>query len=583
MHDQYSERLRQRQQAAEKHEQLFRTIGNARLVTGLVFVALLFWNPWLLPVPVAVFVGLIVWHERITRSADAEKRAARFYETGLRRLEGQWAGSGEAGERFRDPNHPYADDLDIFGRGSVFQRVNAARTASGEQILAGWLKAPASRDEVIARQQAVSELSSRLDLREDLALLGEDVRAGLHAAPLLDWGSMPPEPGVTGRRAVALVLSAGVLICFSLWMLQRLPLWPLLLFLLGELIFYSSVRPAVHRVLGAMEMPARDLGVLAGLAARLEREQFQSPLLNRLMKDLATEGIPASKQIAKLRRLVEFRDQSRNQMYAIIAEPLLWSTHFAFAIERWRQHSGPHLGEWLHAIGEFEALSSLAGYASENPHDPMPELVAEGPLFEGRGIAHPLLPGKAVRNDVHLGRDMRLLVISGSNMSGKSTLLRSVGLNTVLAWAGAPVRAHGLRVSPLAVGASMRVQDSLLDGKSRFYAEITRLRQVVDMAGREVPLLFLLDELLSGTNSHDRVIGSEAVVRNLVRQGALGLVTTHDLALARIAEELAPAAANVHFEDHIENGRIAFDYTMRPGVVRKSNALELMRSVGLEV
>ena len=210
--------------------------------------------------------------------------------------------------------------------------------------------------------------------------------------------------------------------------------------------------------------------------------------------------------------------------------------------------------------------------------------MSEGPLFEGRGIAHPLIsPVAAVRNDVRLDRELRLLLISGSNMSGKSTLLRSVGLNTVLAWAGAPVRAERLRVSRLAVGAAMRAQDSVLDGKSRFYAEITRLRCVVDLVDGEAPLLFLLDEILSGTNSHDRLIGAAAVVRSLVERGAIGLVTTHDLALAHIAEDLAPHAVNVHFEDHIEDGRIAFDYRMRPGVVQKSNALELMRSVGLEV
>jgi DNA mismatch repair ATPase MutS len=188
-----------------------------------------------------------------------------------------------------------------------------------------------------------------------------------------------------------------------------------------------------------------------------------------------------------------------------------------------------------------------------------------------------------VRNDVRLDPNCRLLIVSGSNMSGKSTLLRAVGLNAVLAWAGAPVCARSLRVSPLAVGAAMRVQDSVLEGRSRFYAEITRIRQVVDLASGHRPLLFLLDEMLSGTNSHDRRIGAEAILRTLVSRGALGLVTTHDLALAEIADALAPHARNVHFEDHIENGRIAFDYLMRPGVVKRSNALELMRSVGLEV
>jgi DNA mismatch repair ATPase MutS len=299
---------------------------------------------------------------------------------------------------------------------------------------------------------------------------------------------------------------------------------------------------------------------------------------------LETEGLPPSRQIAKLRRLIAARDQARNQMFAVVAEPLFWSSHFAFAIERWRQISGPHIGIWIAAVGEMEALSSIAGYAAEHPDDPFPNLEDSGPVFDGTGIAHPLISERtAVRNDVRLDKTQKLLLISGSNMSGKSTLLRSVGLNTVLAWAGAPVRAESLRVSCLSVGASMRIQDSVLDGKSRFYAEITRLRQIVDMGEKEPPLLFLLDELLSGTNSHDRRIGSEAVVRSLVSRDTIGLVTTHDLALARIADALAPLAQNVHFEDHIEDGRIAFDYRMRRGVVTKSNAIELMRSVGLEV
>jgi DNA mismatch repair ATPase MutS len=344
------------------------------------------------------------------------------------------------------------------------------------------------------------------------------------------------------------------------------------------------VRARVQHILAAVETPAHDLRILSGLLERFEREPLEAPLLAGLKARITTDGLPASRQIARLRRLVEWRDQANHQMFAIAAEPLLWSVHFAFAIERWRQAAGPHIGDWIAATGEIEALSSIAGYAAENPDDVFPELVEHGPLFDGRGIAHPLLPAAtAVRNDVRLNSDLRLLLVSGSNMSGKSTLLRSVGLNAVLAWAGAPVRAERLSVSPLAVGASMRVQDSVQDGKSRFYAEITRLRQIVDLADGPVPLLFLLDEVLSGTNSHDRLIGAEAVVRNLVQRGAAGLVTTHDLALAHIADDLAPHAANVHFEDHIEDGRIAFDYRMRPGVVQRSNALELMRSVGLQV
>jgi DNA mismatch repair ATPase MutS len=188
-----------------------------------------------------------------------------------------------------------------------------------------------------------------------------------------------------------------------------------------------------------------------------------------------------------------------------------------------------------------------------------------------------------VRNDLELGQTPALLVVSGSNMSGKSTLLRSVGMNTALALAGAPVRARSFRVSPVQVGACMRVADSIQAGTSHFYAEVLRLKLLVDLGGRGMPLLFLLDEILHGTNSHDRRIGAAALVRGLLKQGAIGLVTTHDLALARIADELAPSAANVHFVDHLQDGRMVFDYRIRPGVVQKSNALALMRAVGLAV
>jgi DNA mismatch repair ATPase MutS len=239
---------------------------------------------------------------------------------------------------------------------------------------------------------------------------------------------------------------------------------------------------------------------------------------------------------------------------------------------------------WLTAMGALEALSSLASHAFEHPEDPFPVFVEDGPRLELEGVAHPLLSEeRAVRNNVSIGGELRVLIVSGSNMSGKSTLLRTLGSNVALAQAGAPVRARSMRLSPLALGASIRVTDSLQEGVSRFYAEILRLRQILDETAGQLPVLFLIDEFMHGTNSHDRRIGAEAMVRGLVDRGAIGLITTHDLALADIADGLGALAANVHFEDTVENGRIEFDYVMRPGIVRKSNAIELMRSVGLEV
>jgi DNA mismatch repair ATPase MutS len=294
--------------------------------------------------------------------------------------------------------------------------------------------------------------------------------------------------------------------------------------------------------------------------------------------------LPPSKQIARLVRLIQTLDSTKNQVFAPIAFILLLPAQLAFAIERWRQQSGPKIPQWIDAVGEIEALSALGGYAYEHPYDPFPELSEEETYFDGHALGHPLIPeSRCVRNDVRLDGDLRLLVVSGSNMSGKSTLLRTVGTNVVLGLAGAPVRARRLRLSVLAIGASIHILDSLQSGASRFYAEITRLREIVELTNGKLSLLFLLDEILSGTNSHDRRVGAEAVVKGLVERGAIGLITTHDLALTHIVETLGARSANVHFEDHLENGLMSFDYKMRDGIVQRSNALELMRTVGLQV
>jgi DNA mismatch repair ATPase MutS len=283
---------------------------------------------------------------------------------------------------------------------------------------------------------------------------------------------------------------------------------------------------------------------------------------------------------------MEYTESYRNIFFAPFGVVLLWAFQFAFAIEEWRARDGARVKVWLDALAELEALLSLSGFAFEHPADVFPELDGGGPRFAGRGLTHPLLPqARAIRNDVSLSAERQLMLVSGSNMAGKSSLLRTVGVNTVLALAGSTVRAESLAVSRLAVGAAMRVQDSLQQGVSHFYAEIKRLRQIVELTEGEgrTALLFLFDEILHGTNSYDRSIGAEAVVRTLVERGAIGLVTTHDLALTRIVDHLGARALNVHFQDELVDGKMTFDYRLREGVVEKSNAIALMRAVGLEV
>jgi DNA mismatch repair ATPase MutS len=359
---------------------------------------------------------------------------------------------------------------------------------------------------------------------------------------------------------------------------------PLLPAILAGGAFWLVWRRRVAASLGSAARPRQELLLLAELLRLLETERFSSPALLALASRLSRSGAPASHRVRQLARLVEWNESRRNVLFAPFAALLVLASQLAFAIERWRRDVGADIASWLAAVGEFEALCSLASFAYEHPDDPFPTVVPEGPLLEAIGIGHPLLAEqRCVRNDVRLGAELRFLLISGSNMSGKSTLLRSVGVNVVLALAGATVRAHELRLSVMKVGASLRVVDSLQDGTSQFYAEITRLKQIAELTAQGTALLFLLDEILHGTNSHDRRIGAAGVIKSLVQRGGLGLVTTHDLALADIADELGPLADNVHFEDQLDGGRMVFDYRLRPGVVEKSNALDLMRGLGLDV
>ncbi len=606
----YLRRLEARRAWAADREHTQAITGISRFavaVAGAIILLLVFAAGWLAPawlaLPVVVFLVLSYWHQRVTRALHRARRAIAWYERGLARLDGRWQSFGDEGTRFLDDEHPNARDLDLFGPASLYQLLCTARTRSGKELLAAWLRAPAAPDEVRARQAAVAELRPHLDLREDLALLGADVPAGVELAKLAEWGEAPAVLFSPALRVVALVL-AGLAVAALAYLVvgfahyvseQGVPeaaAWaggPGLLPLVGavvlELGFALGLRDRVRRALAPPERRAHDLGVFHGLLARLEREQFRSPRLAELRAALQTTGKAPSERIEQLVALIELLDSKRNLYFAPFAALLLWTTQIAFAAEAWRRSTGPAIRGWLAAVAQFEALAALATYAAENPEDPFPEIVEGGPLFDGEALGHPLLPkATCVRNDVRLGGELRVLVVSGSNMSGKSTLLRTVGVNAVLALAGAPVRAARLRVSPLIVGATLRIQDSLQGGVSRFMAEVQRVRQLVELARGPRPLLFLLDELFAGTNSHDRRLGAEAVIRTLVESGAVGLITTHDLALTHIADLLGGRAANVHFEDEFrEGGGVTFDYRMRPGVVRRSNALALMRSVGLEV
>ena len=591
-HTTYQNLLDERRRRAAGLARQADRVGSARLATfaagavltwGAVFGSWM--SAWWLSLPAAVFIGLIVLHDRMLAARDRMTRAVAWYEHGLARLEDRWPGVGAPGHRFADADHLFAQDLDLFGQGSLFQLLSTAQTRTGEGTLAAWLRQPADRAEVTSRQDAVQDLRLRPQLREQLAITGADVRAAVHPTALVEWATAPSVLRMVWPRIVAITLSVLTTTTLAAWVMGALAAPPLLLALAADAVFAWRFHRRTGRVMRGADEPARELTILGGVCGVLREATYAAPRLSALRASLETADGDVRQVARRLLRLVELHDWQHNLIFRPVAALLFWELQCAFAVESWRARYGAAVPDWLRHVGEFEALSALGTYAYEHPADVYPELVdADGPpVYEAKALAHPLIPAAAsVTNDVTLGIDPKVLIVSGSNMSGKTTLLRSVGVSTVMALMGAPVRAHRLRLSPVRIGATLRIEDSLQAGRSRFYAEVLRLKQIIETA-RAGPTLFLLDELFHGTNSHDRGEGARSLLRSLLSLRAVGLVTTHDLALAEIANWLAPAARNVHFDDSLVEGEMRFDYRLKPGPVTRSNALAIMRAVGLEV
>jgi MutS domain V len=577
----YAGRLEARRGEADRQARLYRSLGHSRAATVILIVFLIMLTEKevtaspkaLLLVPAIASVVLIVRWNRAARAHQRAVRAAIYYEGRIACLDGRWAGRGESGTRYLNENHPAALDLDLFGVGSLFELLCTACTRPGQDTLAAWLSAPAGGDEVRARQSAAAELRPRLDLHEDLIVLGSEIPDNGRLARLARF---TPEGTVLSRGAQWLLatplLSLAALTAGALF---GAPTALILAALAPQAIVALRLRHYANGVLESALAARAALGPLAALLARLEGERFSSPRACELGETLHTDGRSASRLLQRLNCVLGLTAP---------ATVLLCRPQLALAVASWRNTRGQILACWLQTLGQMEALFALATRLRENPKDVFPVVVDDGPCFEAEGLGHPFLPcERCVLNDVSLGKERRLLMVSGSNMSGKSTFLRTIGINAVLALAGAPVRATRLSLSPLIVGATLRVEDSLREGRSRFYAEALRVRQLLDLANGTIPLLFLLDEIFQGTNSRDRRVGAEAVLRRLLDRGAIGLVTTHDLTLTEIADLLSPRAANVHFADQFHDGAMAFDYRLREGVVPASNALSLLRSLGIEV
>lgn len=534
------------------------------------------------------FAGLVAAHARVIAARDLAETRREVQSAYLARVTDDWHALPNDGAGLVPGGHPYAPDIDLVGPGSLFQRLDVTHTVDGGRTLARWLAAPATVDEIAGRQAAVRELAAARELRQELEVAALVAAGGekLDPAPFLAFTETPPL--VLGKTWLVVAMHAlPVLVLAALAAVGAglLPSEAWLVPFAGTAgLGLWTAGPA--RKVFELAAARRGFGeAFERMLRLLESHRFEAPTLVALAKRLEAGGQPPSSSLRRLDRwlgLAALREQPLVQIPLQLT--VLWDLHVLYRLERWNAEIGARMGELFAAVGELEALASLAVLVDGDPDATFPEVVAPGGALTADGLAHPLLPASLrVANDVALPGPGSALLVTGSNMAGKSTLLRSMALNVVLALAGGAVIARRMQVPRVRLRASMRAQDDLQRGASYFHAELTKLRTVIDRADEEPPILFVLDELLRGTNAEARHLGARAVLTHLLDRGGMGLVATHDTALGALADERPGKVRNVHFTDVMRDGEMVFDYRLRSGIVQGSNALRLLRQAGIDV
>lgn len=549
---------------------LFASVNAAAGVVGIVLFLLF-------------FSRFISWHLKVKDAADLAENMVKINAAELRYLAQDYSMFG-AGKRFVNPAHPYTTDLDIFGEHSYFQSVNRTASAIGEARLAEYLRTPAGLAEVTARQEAVRDLSGKLTDRQEfqaVGLLTEDDIS--HVQKLEEW--LQEEPYISNNATYKILI-----ILAPIFALAGLILWITLIPWYAAILFALpagfALKQTVERINVTHQKTNQAENILAGYAAmmqKLEGMTFTAPLLLDLQKAFFVGKEPASRQIDKLSYIIG-QLNIRDNFFAIFFNlAALWDLKQVKALEKWRAENKAQLPQWFESLAEFEALNSLATDLFNNPERTFPE-INKAAIVRARGIGHPLIPAdKRVTNDIEIPTRGHLKLITGSNMAGKSTFMRTVGLNIVLAQIGAPVCAEKLSLPPLKVYTSMRTEDALHESTSSFYAELKRLKFIIEAVEKGENIFFLLDEILKGTNSTDRHTGSKALIKQLIEAKGSGLIATHDLELGSLEKEYGGAVENLRIEVRIEDGKLYFDYKIKPGVSESFNATILMREMGIRV
>jgi len=574
-------------------------LGGLAVVVGLVWGHFPRWTMGALAALVVAFITLVVLHAQAFAARARTEAALRFHNRGKARLDGTWRAFPETGATYLSVDHPFADDLDLFGTSSLFQLLDATETPFGRDTLANALLLGAIRDDspptetwanhLAHEQQAVRELAPEVPWRAKLSVEGTLLRTDApKPEPFLEWAVGKSAGDVPGFVLVlAHILPPLTLLLAAFASELHLPKASWVLVVLLEVAISARFRSSTSATVEAVSAHAGGFARYASVFAAATSKDWSSPRLARILAQLRLSGSKRGvvREMAELERVVGFVEARRNEVFRLFIGPvLMWDLHCAVRLERWRKRSGKDVSGWFSALGQLEAFASLAGFAFDRPDHawPEPKPIAQ---LSATGLGHPLIDAKRrVGNDVDLPGPGTALIVTGSNMSGKSTLLRALGTNVVLANMGASVAATSFAFGFVTLATSMRIRDSLEEGVSHFYAELKKLKRVVDLSKHPPPLLFLLDEILHGTNSRERIIGARSVIQGLVKNGALGAVSTHDLGIADLAEALPDAVKNVHFQEQVNaDGTMTFDYQLREGTVKSSNALRLMRAIGLEV
>jgi hypothetical protein len=599
----YQERCAEFATQRRRYAQLSSRMANisiALVVAALASLGIGLWRdlPFLQGLAAVCTLGFIVsfvYHTRIDHLQQQYDELWRINDEALRRNQRDWTSLPLRQPATVVGDTHYVTDLDMLGHASLQHLLNTAYTPTGQMTLQRWLLEPAEPDIIRERQKAVAELAARIDFRDQLAFHGRQMgNAQVNYELFLEWAEggrwLSERPWLAWLTRVMPILTVGSVIADASGLFD-VPLWALSIWVHMALIL--TVGKRVDETIEQVSARQSAFRIYAALFGLITAQAFTTPALRRIQANLTAGDLHASQQMRRLARIMVFADFRFFLLFFPIKLTTLWNFHVLWFLERWQRVAGDRTRLWLAALGEIEALAALATLAYDQPEWTFPEIVEDRPpLLVARNLGHPLLADAArVGNDVTIGPPGTFLLVTGSNMSGKSTLLRAIGTNIALAQAGGPVCAGQLLLPPLVLATSMRVQDSLEQGVSYFMAEVQRLKTVIDRAQQvrdrgERTLLFLLDEILHGTNTGERQIAARQIIRHLLAQGAIGAVSTHDLHLAD-ADDLAATSHPVHFTETLSRDPAGlvmhFDYKLRPGIATSTNALKLMEIVGLPV